>query len=65
MRRPLVAGRAALAALGLLGGAGPASAHEVLHEVRWDRAVAVRAWFPDGESLAYVPAEVFSPCSEL
>jgi nickel transport protein len=39
----------------------PARAHEVLHEVKRDRAVAVRAWFPDGESLAYVQAEVFSP----
>ena len=25
------------------------------------RAVAVQAWFPDGEGLAYVQAEVFSP----
>ena len=41
--------------------AGPALAHEVLHEVRRGSAVAVRAWFPDGESLAYVQAEVFSP----
>jgi nickel transport protein len=39
----------------------PVRAHEVLHEVKRDRAVAVRAWFPDGESLAYVQAEVFSP----
>jgi nickel transport protein len=39
----------------------PALAHEVLHEVRRGNAVAVRAWFPDGESLAYVQAEVFSP----
>jgi nickel transport protein len=41
--------------------APPALAHEVLHEVRWGKAVALRAWFPDGESLAYVQAEVFSP----
>ena len=41
--------------------AAPALAHEVLHEVRRGNAVAVRAWFPDGESLAYVQAEVFSP----
>lgn len=41
--------------------AAPAFAHEVLHEVRRGNAVAVRAWFPDGESLAYVQAEVFSP----
>jgi nickel transport protein len=50
-----------LALLSLLALAEPALAHEVLHEVRWGRAVAVHAWFPDGESLAYVQAEVFSP----
>lgn len=52
-----------LAILSLLALAAPlaGSAHEVLHEVRWGRAVAVRAWFPDGESLAYVQAEVYSP----
>jgi nickel transport protein len=38
-----------------------ARAHEVLHEVNRGRAVAVRAWVPDGESLAYAQAEVFSP----
>ncbi len=41
--------------------AAPARAHEVLHEVRMGQAVAVHAWFPDGESLAYDQAEVFSP----
>jgi len=45
----------------LLGVAATATAHEVLHEVQHGRAVAVHAWFPDGESLAYVQAEVFSP----
>ncbi len=50
-----------LALVGLLAFAAPAHAHEVLHEVRIGHAVAVRAWFPDGESLAYVQAEVFSP----
>jgi nickel transport protein len=45
----------------LLAAALPTAAHEVLHEVQRGRAVAVRAWFPDGESLTYVPAEVFSP----
>ena len=53
--------RGALLALALAGAAAPAAAHEILHEVQRGRAVAVRAWFPDGESLAYVPAEVFSP----
>lgn len=50
-----------LLALALLSAASPAFGHEVLHEVRRGRALAVRAWFPDGESLAYVQAEVFSP----
>jgi nickel transport protein len=45
----------------LLAGASTVAAHEVLHEVTRGRAVAVHAWFPDGESLAYVQAEVFSP----
>lgn len=57
-----------LLALALLGIAVPAAAHEVLHEVLHEvqhgRAVAVHAWFPDGESLAYVQAEVFSPTDE-
>jgi nickel transport protein len=56
--------RRALLAAALLSGAVPAAAHEVLHEVQRGRAVAVRAWFPDGEGLAYVPAEVFSPADE-
>ncbi len=51
-------------ALALLGLACPAAGHEVLHEVQRGRAVAVHAWFPDGESLAYVQAEVFSPADE-
>jgi nickel transport protein len=38
-----------------------ASAHEVLHSVERGRAVAVHAWFPDGEDLAYCAFEVFSP----
>ena len=53
-----------LLGLALLGVAVPAEAHEVLHEVQRGRAVAVHAWFPDGESLAYVQAEVFSPADE-
>lgn len=50
-----------LLAAALLSTALPAAAHEVLHEVQRGRAVAVRAWYPDGESLAYAQAEVFSP----
>jgi nickel transport protein len=53
--------RHGLLAAALLSAALPAAAHEVLHEVQRGRAVAVRAWFPDGESLAYAQAEVFSP----
>jgi nickel transport protein len=50
-------------ALALAGAVAPlrASGHEVLHEVQRGRAVALRAWFPDGEPLAYVQAEVYSP----
>jgi nickel transport protein len=51
----------ALLVLALIAATSPALAHEVLHEVQRERAVAVHAWFPDGESLAYVQAEVFSP----
>lgn len=51
----------ALLVLALAAATSPAFAHEVLHEVQRGRAVAVHAWFPDGESLAYVQAEVFSP----
>jgi nickel transport protein len=38
-----------------------ASAHEVLHEVQRNRAVALRAYFADGEALAYAQFEVYSP----
>jgi len=38
-----------------------ARAHETLHEVVLGRAVAVKAFFADGEVLAYTPAEIFSP----
>ncbi len=55
---------ACLAALALTGLPVPTCAHEVLHVVQRGRAVAVHAWFPDGEDLAYVQAEVFSPADE-
>ncbi len=58
MRRP--GGRAATLAALLLA-AAPAAAHEVLHEVQRGRAVAVRAYYADGEPFAYCEAEVFSP----
>ncbi len=38
-----------------------ARAHEVLHQVEWNRAVALRAYFADGEVLAYAQYEVYSP----
>lgn len=47
--------------VGLLLAATPAAAHEVLHEVVRGRAVAVQARYADGEPLAYVAVEVFSP----
>ncbi len=38
-----------------------ATAHEVLHSVERGQAVAVKAYFADGEALAYTQYEVFSP----
>jgi nickel transport protein len=38
-----------------------AAAHETLHEVQRGRAIAVRAYFADGEVLAYTTYEVYSP----
>jgi nickel transport protein len=52
--------RAAAAVLGLAL-AAPAAAHETLHELRRGAAVAVKAYYVDGELLAYAPYEVYSP----
>lgn len=41
--------------------ASPAFAHEVLHSVERSRAIAVKAYFADGEPLAYTEYVVFSP----
>lgn len=41
--------------------AADAAAHETLHEVVRGKAVAVRAFFGDGEELAYAEYEVYSP----
>lgn len=41
--------------------AAPAFAHEVLHTVERGKAVAVKAFFADGEALAYGQYEVYSP----
>ena len=48
------------AALALLAPAA-ARGHEVLHEIERGRAVAVKAFFADGEVLAYKPYEIYSP----
>lgn len=53
--------RCVLFAAAALFAATAARAHEVLHEVEWNRAIAVRAYFPDGEVLAYAQYEVYSP----
>jgi nickel transport protein len=38
-----------------------AFAHEVLHSVERGRAIAVKAFFADGEPLAYTEYQLFSP----
>jgi nickel transport protein len=48
-----------LLALGFVPGV--ASAHEVLHTVERGKAIAVKAYFADGEVLAYTEYQVFSP----
>lgn len=50
-----------LAATAILLAAPAARAHEVLHQVERGRAVAVKAYFADGEVLAYTQYEVYSP----
>jgi nickel transport protein len=52
--------RLAAVALGALC-AAPGAAHEALHEVRRGEAIAVKAYFADGEVLAYAAYEVYSP----
>lgn len=52
--------RASLAAL-TVAIAAPAPAHEVRHELQRGRAIAVKAYFADGEVLAYTAYEVYSP----
>jgi nickel transport protein len=54
MRRVLLVG-----ALALLPGL--AQAHEVLSSVERGRAIAVKAFFADGEVMAYTEYQVFSP----
>jgi nickel transport protein len=40
---------------------GLAQAHEVLHTVERGKAIAVKAYFADGETLAYTEYQIFSP----
>ncbi len=54
-------GALGLAAVAALAAAPPAGAHEVLHLVERDRAVALKAYFADGEVLAYTTYEVYAP----
>jgi nickel transport protein len=41
--------------------ASPALAHETLHEIQRGRAIAVRAYESDGDVLADIPFEIYSP----
>ena len=51
----------ALAALVLVARIPSANAHEVLHTIERGKAIAVKAFFADGEVLAYTEYQVFSP----
>ena len=51
----------ALAVLSLVAHIPAAHAHEVLHTIERDKAIAVKAFFADGEVLAYTEYQVFSP----
>jgi nickel transport protein len=51
----------ALAVLIFVVGIPFAQAHEVLHTIERGRAIAVKAYFADGEALAYTEYQVFSP----
>lgn len=54
-------GTSLAAAAALLALASTASAHETLHELQRGKAIAVKAYFVDGEVLAYTAYEVYSP----
>jgi nickel transport protein len=51
----------ALAVLILVAHIPAARAHEVLHTIEHGKAIAVKAFFADGEVLAYTDYQVFSP----
>lgn len=63
MSRPAAPVRtsAALAFASALTAASPAAAHEVLHDIERGEAVALKAYFADGEALAYCAYEVYAP----
>lgn len=50
-----------MAVLTVLLAGRSAAAHEVLHSVERGQAVALKAFFADGEVMAYVPYEIYSP----
>jgi len=53
--------RRALAAFAALAIGAPTAGHELRHEVVRGRAVALRAFYADGEPLAYAEYQVFAP----
>ncbi len=55
--------RAALILAAAVAVLAPSAArpHEVVHQIEWNRAAALRASFANGEVLAYAQYEVYSP----
>ena len=51
----------ALAVLILVAHVPAVRAHEILHTIEHGKAIAVKAFFADGEVLAYTEYQVFSP----
>ena len=56
-----MSGKVCIALVLLLASASVAQAHEVLHTIERGKAVAVKAYFADGEVLAYREYQIFSP----
>ncbi|MGC4121486.1 MAG: hypothetical protein QM765_44310 [Myxococcales bacterium] len=61
MSRPTIPALAVVSALLASLAPSSAQAHEVLHTVEPGKAWAVKLRYADGEPLAYVPFEVYSP----
>jgi nickel transport protein len=59
--RAIVTARRAVVIAALSLAAGPAAAHETLHEVQRGTAVAVRTYESDGDPVAWTAYEVYSP----